>query len=236
MQAIVENKKRLHLRPRLLAVLELAKHASVMADIGCDHGRLGLSLLQTGAAKHIIATDINKKPLEKAMALASYIGLSDKIEFRLGDGLAPLKAGEAGCLLIAGMGGILMSEMFTSAPVKLMGAKRAVLQPMRGIAQLRSYLYNNGYRVTGERIAYDASRYYQVLCVEPGEEELPIDGWPEGCFDAGPLSINEAMFKPMIKALILKYSRELESARGTRAEQELTKKLSDANKLIGLAE
>lgn len=231
MQVEKESRKRLHLRPRLLAVSELAGDAAVMADVGCDHGRLGLSLLQTGAAKRIIATDINEKPLKKAIALAQYIGLTGKIEFRLGDGLAPLGVGEAGCLLIAGMGGILMAEMLEHAPVKLMGAARAVLQPMRGVAQLRSYLYNNGYRVTGERIAYDASRYYQVLRVEPGEEGPLIDGWPEGCFDAGTLSICEEEFKPMVKALIIKYNRELARARGTRAEQDLTKKLSDAKKL-----
>lgn len=58
-----------NLGSRLLMAASFVKNGDTVCDVGCDHGKLGLYLIQTGRAKKIIATDINIKPLNKAVKL-----------------------------------------------------------------------------------------------------------------------------------------------------------------------
>ena len=47
-----------HLRPRLSRALDMLRGSQTVADIGSDHGRLAVALLQQGAAERVIACDI----------------------------------------------------------------------------------------------------------------------------------------------------------------------------------
>ena len=58
-----------------------------VADIGTDHGYLGIHLLQAGISPHVIACDLRKGPLENARRNARQFGAQDAMEFRLSDGL-----------------------------------------------------------------------------------------------------------------------------------------------------
>ena len=64
-----------HLRPRLSRALDMLRGSQTVADIGSDHGRLAVALLQQGAAERVIACDICAPSLEKARALCSRCGL-----------------------------------------------------------------------------------------------------------------------------------------------------------------
>ena len=48
---------------RLLACCSFINPGDRVADIGCDHGYLGIYLLKNGLAKSVIAADINRGPL-----------------------------------------------------------------------------------------------------------------------------------------------------------------------------
>ena len=71
--------------------MELLSGASIIADIGCDHGRLSCALVQRKIAKKCIAIDVSTPSLEKAVRLARQVGVEDFVETRLGDGLAHSK-------------------------------------------------------------------------------------------------------------------------------------------------
>lgn len=62
-----------HLRPRLSRALDMLRGSQTVADIGSDHGRLAVALLQQGAAERVIACDISAPSLEKARALCSRV-------------------------------------------------------------------------------------------------------------------------------------------------------------------
>ena len=68
---------------------------SRVADIGTDHGYVPIWLVQKGVCPSALAMDVRKGPLERAEEHVEEVGLSGKIELRLSDGLAKLKAGEA---------------------------------------------------------------------------------------------------------------------------------------------
>ena len=63
---------KLPISQRLLLCTALVPPGARVADVGCDHGYLGIHLLKTGTAKHVIATDLREKPLEKARENAPF--------------------------------------------------------------------------------------------------------------------------------------------------------------------
>ncbi|HWR23934.1 MAG TPA: class I SAM-dependent methyltransferase [Feifaniaceae bacterium] len=231
----MERQRRIHLRPRLAAAAKLIGFADTLADIGCDHGRLSVSALQSGIAGRVIASDISAASAEKARALASYVGVADRMETRCAAGFSALREKEADALAICGMGGILIAQILKEAAVPLMGAKKAVLQPMRGIGELRAYLYAADYRVEEDVVVRDAGRYYQVFSVVPGRDELP-EGWPEGFFALGPRAVGQEPFRPLAQKMLEQAEASLMEAKGTRGEAALQKTVEDIQNVLLLRE
>lgn len=80
------TKRSVSLHPRLEAAAALLGKTSVLADIGCDHGRFSAAMLQRGIAEKVIASDISAPSLKKAEQLANVCGLSSKMECRISNG------------------------------------------------------------------------------------------------------------------------------------------------------
>jgi len=206
--------QRIHPRERLECAIELLSGARVVADVGCDHGRLSCALIQRNLAQRCIAIDISEPSLKKAERLARQIGAEDRIETRLGDGLKPLVAYEADALAILGMGGTLMTEILDVIP-PLMGATRAVLQPMRAPDDIRKWLYERNYPILDDRVVLDAGRHYQIFSVgqpQDKRQELPED-WPEDCFVLGytAFSHRESLMKPLAARMLATTRRKLKT-------------------------
>ncbi len=230
---ILLQERRIRLRPRLFAAAELVQQAHTAADIGCDHGRLCAALLQSGAAKRVIAADISPASVEKTQALARLTGLTGSMDIRLGDGLLVLSPGEADALTLCGMGGTLIAQLLAAAPVPLMGARLAVFQPMRGVEDLRRYLFLNGFRIARDVIVPDAGRLYQVFSAEPGEDKLPA-GWPEDCFALGYRSLDDERFPALASHMLAQHEKRLTSARGTAGQALLEEKAAQMRRVLAL--
>ena len=67
------------LSSRLLTCCNYVNQGDRVADIGCDHGYLGIHLLKSGIAQSIIAADINEQPLHSATVNATKFGVRDKM-------------------------------------------------------------------------------------------------------------------------------------------------------------
>lgn len=213
--------QRIHPRERLACAIELLAGAGIVADIGCDHGRLSCALIQQNAAQRCIAVDISEPSLKKANRLIRQIGAEDRVETRLGDGLLPLAAGEADALAILGMGGTLMTQILDANP-PLMGANICVLQPMRAAEDIRRWLYARNYPVLEDRVALDAGRYYQVFSVgqpERSRQTLP-KGWPQDCFFIGytAFSRREPLLRSMMERMLATTNRKRKSQRADALE------------------
>lgn len=161
------REKRIVLDPRLSLIAELVGKCECYADIGCDHGRLGAFLLQTGCCERAQLTDISEPSLDKARKLISLLGFKDKVGFCVGDGALALKYA-AETVVIAGMGGTTMGEIIVAGRERLGNAK-LILQPNVAAPELRKTLTETGYRITDERIAPDGRRNYIIIVAEPGE-------------------------------------------------------------------
>ena len=140
------------------------------ADIGADHGRLSCYLLLHGICERICVADISAPSLEKAKQLLSRHGLSERADFRVGDGLAVLTQ-PADAIAVLGMGGHTLSSILRNGAEKLHGAA-LILSAHTDIHLVRQTLAELGYRIDREEIAYAAGRFYVVLRASPGMESM----------------------------------------------------------------
>lgn len=158
----------IHLSPRLEAVAQAVPPGACVIDVGTDHARLPVWLVQSGRVRRAIATDLRSGPLEGAAALIAKTGLESCISLRLTDGLSGLGPEDGDTVVIAGMGGETMISILSAAPWTKQGTL-LILEPQTKQAELRRYLLENGYAVISERLVRDAGRIYPVLTVLGGD-------------------------------------------------------------------
>lgn len=142
-----------------------------LADIGTDHGYIPIALVQRGKIPSAIAMDVNRGPLERAQEHIRACGLDTYIETRLSDGLHKLTSGEADTVLIAGMGGMLMSRILEEGSPCLYTVKELILQPQSEIYLVREWLYDNGFHIAEEDIIEDDGKYYPMMKAVHGSAE-----------------------------------------------------------------
>lgn len=161
----------MQLSARLSAIAGMIPAGSVVVDVGTDHARLPVYLVRSGICPRALATEINRQPWQRALQAVAAAGLSDKISVRLGDGLAPLRPGEADVAVLAGMGGGTICRVLRAAPPGVLaGLQRLVLQPMADAGALRLFLARAGYALAGEELVLEGGQLYPVLAAVPGEE------------------------------------------------------------------
>ena len=104
------------LSDRLKSIADEIKKGETVADIGTDHGFLPVYLWENHISPHVIMTDISPASLKKAEdnCQTEYPGI--KFDLRTGDGLEPVRPAETDAVVMAGMGGLLMSEILGKNP------------------------------------------------------------------------------------------------------------------------
>ena len=98
---------------------------------------------------------------------------SGAIDFRLSDGLHNYKPGEFEALVLAGMGGDLISRILADAPWLEGGPYTLILQPQSAANELRRWLGERRWAIRRECLVRDGGFLYGVLSVCPaGGREL----------------------------------------------------------------
>ena len=150
---------------RLTAIATLIKGGTV-ADVGCDHGKLGYYLVSTDRAEKVIATDISALSLQKAQELAFDNGVSHLMETRLGDGLSPIKSNEADVVVIAGLGGDVMAEILSSARIEGKEFDHIVLSPNTHPEKVRRELAHSHHTIVTDNLTECAGKYYTIISTQ----------------------------------------------------------------------
>ena len=139
-------------------------------DVGCDHAKLAIYLVQSGICKHVLACDINEGPVQKARENVKRRRLMSEplenyITVMQNDGLNGLDGVDANRIFILGMGGELISDIIEKAAYLRDTNRKAalILQAMTSEYQLRNYLYNNGYDIVKEQLVKDKGRVYSII-------------------------------------------------------------------------
>ena len=150
------------LKNRLYTVQTLVPTGARVADIGTDHGHLPISLIKAGISPLVLACDIKEKPLLSAKTNIEKTGTKN-IELRLGDGLEAVLPNEVDCIVIAGMGGEVISGILGNCPWVKDERYTLILQPMTAADSLRRYLCSNGFKIQLEKAVEDSGRLYTVI-------------------------------------------------------------------------
>lgn len=162
------------LSSRLSACCRLIDPGARVADIGCDHGYLGIYLLLQGIAKSVIAADINPMPLDSARRNAKKYQVTDKITFHLSDGAQEIPR-DFDTLVCAGMGADTIISVLETAPWLQDPCYCLILQCQSRRPELRKYLYEQGFCILAESLARDGRFIYPVMkvCYRPSPPLSP---------------------------------------------------------------
>lgn len=160
---------KLPISKRLLSCASMVQPGSRVADIGTDHGYLGIYLLQSGAARHVIACDLRKDPLENARRNAKLFGVDGAMELRLSDGLEKILPDEVDTVVMAGMGGDLIQKILSQCPWRKREGLQFILQPQSAGNVLRRWLCEDGFEIQREEPVQDGHFLYTVMDIRQGE-------------------------------------------------------------------
>ncbi len=164
----------IQLDKRLQTIANLVGKAKCVADVGCDHGKLGYYLIGTERAERVIATDISAPSLKKAKELASQNGVAQLMDTRLGNGLEPVNSGEADVVVIAGMGGDLIAEILEGARLASKEFDKYVLSANTHAEKVRRQIEKCGCHVTFDDMIDCGRKFYTIIVAEKGVRE-PLD-------------------------------------------------------------
>ena len=151
---------------RLALCADFVRDGAKVADIGTDHAYLPVWLCRIGRCDTAIAADINPLPLERGIETINNSGLNNRIEARLSNGLKKISGEEADDIVIAGMGGELISQIIENWEYSKDRSKHFILQPMTKSEELMRWLFANGFSVIKRDCCTAANKCYTVILAE----------------------------------------------------------------------
>jgi len=200
---------------RLQKICELAGTGETVADIGTDHGFVPIRLIETGAFRKAIASDIGEGPLQRAKEHIAERGLAGRIDTRLGSGLCRIRPGEADTLVIAGMGGRLILDILGADLATALAAKQMILSPQSDYRDFRDGIHQMGFRILSETWLTEEGKDYVIFRILPGQDR---------CYSEAELSFGRAA---ALDAESLEVRRE-RLRKEEAISRELLEKIADA--------
>ncbi len=206
------------LTDRLLKIASLVTDGKKIADIGTDHGYIPVYLLKKGRVPFAVLADVNKGPLDNARKEVIQNNFLDKVDLRLGSGIEILEIGEVEEIIIAGMGGILISELLEAKKEVAHSVEKLILQPMQAQEELRRYLLNNGYEILEEVLVREDFRIYEIIVAKYTGKNTIIED--EIYYEVGIklLEDKDSLFNDFIEKKIRTYSSIVSKLEGKNGE------------------
>lgn len=159
---------------RLLTCAGLVRSGARLADIGTDHAYLPVWLLKSGKIEYAIASDIGEKPLKSGIQIAEKYG-AQNIDFRLGAGLSTITAADRITdVVIAGMGGEVISEILAESGLVKNPDINLILQPMTRSDDLICFLYENGFEIVSQKALTSKGKSYTVIAAKYCGRKLSV--------------------------------------------------------------
>ena len=155
---------------RLKQIADFTNNNSNVIDVGCDHAYLSIYLIKNNIAKSVIASDLNKGPLDIAITNIKKDNLEDKITVSLGYGIETIKK-ETDTVIISGMGGVTINEILTKDEKLLSNVNTLILSPNSEHYEVRKKLTDLGYLILDEVIIKEKNKYYLIIKAKKGNKD-----------------------------------------------------------------
>ncbi|MBQ8293259.1 MAG: SAM-dependent methyltransferase [Bacilli bacterium] len=154
------------LSKRISKILEFIDVNDKVADIGCDHGYLGLGCIEKGVS-FLQNIDNKKGPLDTAKRnLKDYE--HENVIYTLCDGLDGLHE-NIDTVVISGMGGDLISQIIKKNLSKALKLKKIILVAHTKVQFLRSEIMDN-FKIIDETLVEDNKKIYEIMILNPSPD------------------------------------------------------------------
>lgn len=232
---------KIRLSERLRVVADEIPYGCTMADIGSDHAYLPCFLGLQKRVKRVVAGEVADGPFHSALNAVREQGLQDMISVRKGDGLEVISPGEVDVIVIAGMGGKLITDILEHGKVKLSGVKKLILQPNVAAEGVREWLMEQDWELKKEMMLEEAGKIYEILVAEPGNGRTPYQSTGRAGLRFGPFFMQEKppAFQKKWREEIKKWKRieaQLDQAadtnEGERRKQLLRMKIKETEEML----
>lgn len=202
------------LTDRLMAMANEVEKGETVADIGTDHGYLPMYLVKKEISPKVILADVSKGSLNKARNNIKEYMPDVKFDLRLGNGLKVIKKEEVDDVVIAGMGGVLITEILGKDLSKSKKFKKLILQPRTAQGRLRHWLIKKGFRIENEQLVREGRFICEVITAVPGEPEeyMRINEGPDSIkWEMPPwvASLKTPLAKEMVESKLARENRIL---------------------------
>ena len=189
----------MRLSKRIYALADSVITGDTAADIGTDHGYVPMLLIRNGISPRVIMSDISAGSLAKAKETFRQCGLADRVrdeDFRIGDGLETIGAGEVDEIIIGGLGGHTIAGILDADTEKSRSFKRLILQPRKHSGALRYWLHVSGWDIESDTLAEEGRFACEIITAvpapaKPGEPPYPEDDirwkYPPSLAEADPV-------------------------------------------------
>lgn len=157
------------LGPRLASIADRVVADAPVADVCADHALLAMHLVASARVQKAIAVDVAVDPVRDARTRVAAAGLTDRVDVVHGNGLVPLPAAFGGTVVVAGVGGRLVTEILDADELARVAPRRIVLQPNSDEALVRDHLHGVGWRIIDETLVVEAGRIFLTVVAEPGD-------------------------------------------------------------------
>ncbi len=151
------------LKGRLKLIYDMIPPCDILSDIGTDHALIPAYALLNDRCKKAVACDVKPGPLERAERTRRKYLLENSMELRMGSGLQPISEQEADVIVLAGMGGILITELILESINIAETANYILIQPMTHQELIRPFLWENGFEIVNEALTHEGNKLYQVI-------------------------------------------------------------------------
>lgn len=149
---------------RMSAILREIPQNKNLADIGADHGYIGINYALQNKNNFVVGSDISAKSIEKAAKTAKNLGLVNYFTV-IGDGLKPIEKFDIDVVLISGMGGEEIINIISSA-------KRYatyVISPQKNVEKVRKFLSEHNLLPIKDYKVFSEGKFYDIIVVVQGE-------------------------------------------------------------------
>lgn len=135
---------------------------SIVCDVGADHGKLIISLVEEGIASFGYAIENKKGPFDNLKKNVSLSPFSNKITCLFSDGIKDLPS-DVSTLILAGMGGSTIVSILKKDILKLINVKTIIVDAHSELPLVREEISRLGFTIADEKMIFEDNIYYEII-------------------------------------------------------------------------
>ena len=183
-----------------LSVIKEMVPSGVVADVGSDHGKLIISLLEDKVILKGYGIENKKAPFSRLEKAIEDAHVKEQLTALFSDGISELPD-DVDVVVIAGMGGHLIINILESHVEKLKNVKNIVIDAHNSNDKVRKSIVSLGYFIKDEKVVFEDDIYYEIIRFDKGESK-PLD---ELDYEFGPILRKEKsdLFKQKYQSMLV---------------------------------